>query len=60
MSKVSFDNRLMFTYESKSFPGVNKVAALVRQDLYLLVAWVYSPSAHMMPMSGNRKQKHYS
>ncbi len=34
MSKISFDNRLMFTYESKSFPGVNKVAALVRQDIY--------------------------
>ncbi len=24
----------MFTYESKSYPGVNKVAALVRQDIY--------------------------
>ncbi len=35
MSKISFDNRLMFTYESKSFPGVNKVAALVRQDIFL-------------------------
>jgi hypothetical protein len=34
VSKISFDNRLMFTYESKSFPGVNKVAALVRQDIY--------------------------
>ena len=39
MSKVSFDNRLMFTYESKSFPGVNKVAALVRQDLYLVTGF---------------------
>ena len=39
MSKVSFDNRLMFTYESKSFPGVNKVAALVRQDLFLVTGF---------------------
>ena len=39
VSKVSFDNRLMFTYESKSFPGVNKVAALVRQDLYLVTGF---------------------
>ncbi len=33
MSRISFDNRLMFTYESKSFPGVNKVANLVREDI---------------------------
>ena len=39
VSKVSFDNRLMFTYESKSFPGVNKVAALVRQDIYLVTGF---------------------
>ncbi len=39
MSKISFDNRLMFTYESKSFPGVNKVAALVRQDIYLVTGF---------------------
>ena len=39
MSKISFDNRLMFTYESKSFPGVNKVASLVRQDLYLVTGF---------------------
>ena len=29
----------MFTYESKSFPGVNKVAALVRQDLFLVTGF---------------------
>ncbi len=29
----------MFTYESKSFPGVNKVAALVRQDLSLVTGF---------------------
>ncbi len=29
----------MFTYESKSFPGVNKVATLVRQDLYLVTGF---------------------
>jgi len=39
VSKLSFDNRLMFTYESKSFPGVNKVAALVRQDIYLVTGF---------------------
>ena len=39
MSRISFDNRLMFTYESKSFPGVNKVANLVRQDLYLVTGF---------------------
>ncbi len=39
VSKVSFDNKLMFTYESKSFPGVNKVAAMVRQDLYLVTGF---------------------
>ena len=39
VSKVSFDNRLMFTYESKSFPGVNKIAVLVRQDLYLVTGF---------------------
>ncbi|WP_024866322.1 glycosyl hydrolase 115 family protein [Butyrivibrio sp. FCS014] len=39
MSKISFDNRLMFTYESKSFPGVNKVASLVRQDIFLVTGF---------------------
>ncbi len=29
----------MFTYESKSFPGVNKVAALVRQDIFLVTGF---------------------
>ncbi len=29
----------MFTYESKSFPGVNKVASLVRQDLFLVTGF---------------------
>ncbi len=39
MAKVSFDNRIMFTYEAKSFPGVNKVAELVREDVYLVTGF---------------------
>ena len=39
MAKVSFDNRFMFTYESKSFPGVNKIASEVRNDLYLVTGF---------------------
>lgn len=39
MAKVSFDNRFMFTYESKSFPGVNKIAAEVRNDIFLVTGF---------------------
>ncbi|MCR5031267.1 MAG: glycosyl hydrolase 115 family protein [Lachnospiraceae bacterium] len=39
MSKISFDNRLNFTYEAKAYSGVNKIAALVRQDLYLVTGF---------------------
>ncbi|ADL32929.1 alpha-glucuronidase Gh115A [Butyrivibrio proteoclasticus B316] len=39
VAKVSFDNRIMFTYEAKSFPGVNKVAELVREDICLVTGF---------------------
>lgn len=37
--KVSFDNRIMFTYEARSFTGVNKVAELVREDIFLVTGF---------------------
>lgn len=39
VAKVSFDNKFMFTYEAKSYSGVNKIAALVRRDLYLVTGF---------------------
>ncbi len=39
MAKVSFDNKIMFTYEAKAFPGVNKVAELVREDIFLVTGF---------------------
>ncbi|SFC21028.1 glycosyl hydrolase 115 family protein [Butyrivibrio sp. YAB3001] len=39
MAKVCFDNRIMFTYEAKAFPGVNKIAELVREDIFLVTGF---------------------
>lgn len=33
MSKIFFDNSCLFTYEVQAFPGVNKVADQVKQDI---------------------------
>ena len=34
MVHISFDRELMITYEEKAFSGVNKVAELVREDIF--------------------------
>lgn len=39
MAKVGFDNRIMFTYEAKSYSGVNQIAALVRKDVNLVTGF---------------------
>ncbi len=39
MAKVSFDNKIMLTYEAKAYPGVNKVAELVREDIFLVTGF---------------------
>ena len=39
MANLYLDKALMFTCEEKAFPGVNRVAELVKEDIFLVTGF---------------------